>query len=183
MLAVFVCTAAIGADTNDVRHVEVQSLLGQVYDTAIAADDAETFGLSIPRGTALPRRLYPVRSLGVPMIHRMNQPLYKEVLLRRPQRSHTEYLDPNPESIQPATPPEQPPAISVTTTTGDVNALVLSWPATAGGWQLESASALTGDGSVWSPVPESSYYTNGATIFCLQPFQPVGASFFRIHKP
>ncbi len=101
------------------------------------------------------------------MIHRLNQPLYKEGLSHRPQRSHTEYLNPNPETIQPTTPHEQPPAISVTTTTGDVDALVLSSPATAGGWQLESASALTGEGSVWSPVTESSYYTNGATIFCL----------------
>ncbi len=97
--------ASVRADSGEVRYVEVHSTLGQMYDTAIAADDAATFGLSIPRGTALPRRLYPVRNLGVPMTQKLNQPEYKEVLLRHPKRNHTEYLDPNPVTPQAVTAP------------------------------------------------------------------------------
>jgi hypothetical protein len=72
------------ASADEVRHVQVQSLLGQVYDAVIGAEDAESFGLSIPRGTALPRRLYPVGNLGVPMIHELRQPRYRNVLLHWP---------------------------------------------------------------------------------------------------
>ncbi|MBI2927643.1 MAG: immunoglobulin domain-containing protein [Verrucomicrobia bacterium] len=97
--------ASVRADSGEVRYVEVLSTLGQMYDTAIAADDAATFGLSIPRGTALPRRLYPVRNLGVPMTQKLDQPAYKEVLLRHPKRNHTAYVDPNPVTPQGVTAP------------------------------------------------------------------------------
>jgi hypothetical protein len=91
-LALF-ATAAPTAAGEEVRYVEVQSLLGQMYDAVIAAEDTQTFGLSIPRGTALPRRMYPVRNLGVPMVQRRDQPQFKEVLLRYPRRNYTAYLD------------------------------------------------------------------------------------------
>lgn len=91
---------ACGTKAEEIRHVEVMSSLGQVCDTAVAVDDTTTFGFSIPRGTALPRRMYPIRSLGVPMIQWFERPEYREVLLRHPKRNHTEYPVPNQEVEQ-----------------------------------------------------------------------------------
>lgn len=98
----------LGADAGEARHVEVQAVLGQMYDAVVDADDVETFGLSIPRGTALPRRLYPVRNLGVPMIQRANLKQYQAVLLRRPKRNYTAYLDPDRDDVWFVPPPPQP---------------------------------------------------------------------------
>jgi hypothetical protein len=178
----FAWTVGAWADTNELRYVEVHSLLGQVYDTAISVEDTETFGLSIPRGTALPRRMYPVRNLGVPMIHRLDQPHYREVLLRRPLRCYTEHLDPNPETGETTVTEPSAPSVSVSTDTGGDETIVLSWPTTSAGWELESAPALVGDGSVWTPVPASSYQTNGRVIICTQPLQSVSNWFFRLRK-
>jgi hypothetical protein len=174
--------AYVRADSNDVRYVEVQSVLGQMYDTAIAADDADTFGLSIPRGTALPRRMYAVRNLGVPMIQKLRQPQYKDVLLRHPKRNHTEYLDPNPESDQTVNP--TPPVISVATGAGaSDNVIILSWPVAGADWRLESAPALIDGSTVWTPISPSLCQTNGDTISFVETVQPSGTKFFRLHKP
>ncbi len=100
------------AVSGEVRYVEVQSLLGQMYDAVISADDTESFGLSIPRGTALPRRMYPVRNLGVPMIQELRLAQYQNVLLRYPQRAYTAYLEPNRGSSSTANP--RPAAIILT---------------------------------------------------------------------
>jgi hypothetical protein len=65
-----------------------------MYDAVTGANNIANFGLSIPRGTALPRRLYPVRHLGVPMIQKLYQAEYQNVLLRHPLRNYIAYLDP-----------------------------------------------------------------------------------------
>ncbi|MCL5096002.1 MAG: hypothetical protein M1608_00400 [Candidatus Omnitrophica bacterium] len=172
------------AETNEVRYVEVQSLLGQVHDTAIDADDTETFGLSIPRGTALPRRMYPVRNLGVPMVQKLNQPRYKAVLLRRPKWSHTEYLEPDSEVV-PITPPvSTPPIISAVIGTGRTNqTITIFWPASAADWRVESIPALVEGDLFWTPVPPSLYQTNDDSLFYVEPVSSYGSKFFRLHKP
>lgn len=182
VLAVLGVAVSSHASTGEVRHVEVQGTLGQMYDATIAADDAETFGLGIPRGTALPRRMYPVRNLGTPMIQRLQQPLYKDVLLRHIQRNHTEYLDPNCDGDLQASPSS--PALSVAPGAASTNgAISLSWPVSAGHWTLECAPALAGSATVWLPVSPSSYQTNGSLVSFTETAQTSRARFFRLRQP
>jgi len=180
-LALALGFAASGrAASGDLRYVEVQSTLGQMYDTAISTDDLATFGFSIPRGTALPHRLYPVRNLGVPMIHKTRRPQYKEVLLRHPQRNYTEYLDPDSDTDHSGNPPAIPPTLSIINHL-NLGTVTLFWPVTPGDWRLESAATLNSV-ATWSLIPPASYQINGNTVSHVTAVGISGARFFRLRR-
>ncbi len=167
------------ADSSSPRHVEVQSLLGQRYDAVIDSADDLTFGLGIPRGSALPRRLYPIRHLGTPMIHRLRQPRFLEVLLRQPRRNHTEYLDPSPDPESEST--ASVPAPSVRTLSGF--RVVLEWPGTTADWILEQTSSLEKGEGGWEAVPASSLKKTGETVTYTESTAGTLARFFRLRSP
>ena len=154
-----------------------------MYDAVIDADDTMTFGLSIPRGTALPRRLYPVRNLGVPMIHQRSEPVYQDVLLRYPKRNYTAYVDP---SLSSGTTTNLPPAVVTPSLTPQLTrpgTIQLAWPSAAAGWGLEETGAFAGGlRTFWSLIPSARYQTNGGTIFYEEPVASRGSKFFRLRR-
>ena len=175
--------ASSPASSGEVRHVQVQSVLGQMYDAVIDADDTATFGLSIPRGTALPRRMYPVRNLGMPMIHKRAEPVYLDVLLRNPQRNYTEYLDPNASGNQVTNSPPVVGTPFLTPQFTPAGSIQLSWSASAADWALEETAVLgPGGPASWNLVPSALYQINGDTVFYEEPLVTRGSKFFRLRK-
>ncbi|HTI98595.1 MAG TPA: lectin-like protein [Dongiaceae bacterium] len=67
------------------------------------------------------------------------------------------------------------PAITATPTNG---LTVISWPAEATGWTLET-SPVVGGGAVWTPVATNLYQTNAAGFF-LPTTNRTGNAFFRL---
>ncbi|MCX6930342.1 MAG: hypothetical protein NT154_45110 [Verrucomicrobia bacterium] len=78
-----------------------------------------------------------------------------------------------------STAPVIPPALSISATTS--NAVVVSWPLTAGGWVLEQSASLTGSPPSWTQV-QSSYQTNANQAWItLSPAS--GNQFYRLRRP
>jgi hypothetical protein len=70
------------------------------------------------------------------------------------------------------------PWVAVTFTNGSV---ILSWPRTASGWNLEYSAILTKDTNAWTQIPPP-YATNAANCYVTEP-SPSGTRFYRLHKP
>lgn len=60
-------------------------------------------------------------------------------------------------------------------------AVIVSWPAWAGGWVLEATNALSGLSAPWPQIPPP-YETKGAN-FQFTESAPSGTRFYRLHKP
>jgi subtilase family serine protease len=72
-----------------------------------------------------------------------------------------------------------PPALTISSTTS--NAVVVSWPLTAGGWVLEQSATLTGSPPLWAQV-QSPYQTNANQAWItLSPAS--GNQFYRLRRP
>ncbi|MCX7013276.1 MAG: hypothetical protein NTW86_12080, partial [Candidatus Sumerlaeota bacterium] len=92
----------------------VYPLAGQIYTGMVNEDDQDTLGRSLPRGSVLLRREFPAREFGNQLIFEIHQPQFSGLLLRHPGMSHSNTLDPNPESyFVPASTPGPPSLLSV----------------------------------------------------------------------
>ena len=88
----------VQAQSSDERYVAVFPMMGQIYHGAVNPLDFETRGLSLPRGTVLPKRMFPVKEMGFPGIITIQRPEYQGMLLRHPGMSASNYLDPSPDA-------------------------------------------------------------------------------------
>ncbi len=80
----------------DEKFIVVYPIAGQIYIGAVAEDNWDIAGRSIPRGTALPPRMRSGALCSMPLIFEIRRPEFDGLLLRHPGMPHGAELDPNP---------------------------------------------------------------------------------------